>query len=99
MRPVLSLSLIVALCAGCGDTSTSKSEPAAPTAQARDAAPAQGEVKLARPEYRARATVLETTGKVVFNEKAAEKKLDVSTRIKRRKSRKIKVRAVQDYRP
>ncbi len=68
MRPVLSLSLIVALCTGCGDTSTSKSEPAAPTAQARDAAPAQGEVKLARPEYRARATVLETTGKVVFNE-------------------------------
>jgi cobalt-zinc-cadmium efflux system membrane fusion protein len=68
MRPALSLTLIAALCAGCGDTSTSKSEPAAPTAQARDAAPAQGEVELARPEYRTRATVLETTGKVVFNE-------------------------------
>jgi len=60
MRPALSLTLIAALCAGCGDTSTSKSEPAAPTAQARDVGPAQGEVQLARPEYRTRATVLET---------------------------------------
>jgi len=67
-RPVLSLTLIAALCAGCGDTSTSKSEPAAHIGQARDAEPALGEVRLAHPEYRTRATVLETTGRVVFNE-------------------------------
>lgn len=63
------LLLSVAILGGaCGDPAGSKAPPAAPTAGAGEAAPAPEEVKLAHPEYRTRATTLETTGKVVFNE-------------------------------
>ena len=68
MRLAPLLLSIVALGAACRDPAASKSTPAAPEAERRDPAPAVEEVKLARPEYRSRATTLETTGRVVFNE-------------------------------
>jgi len=60
MRLAPLLLSIVALGAACRDPAGST--PAAPAPAAAE------EVKLARPEYRVRATRLETTGKVVFNE-------------------------------
>lgn len=68
MRLAPLLLSIVVLGAACRDPAASKSTPAAPEAERRDPAPAVEEVKLARPEYRSRATTLETTGRVVFNE-------------------------------
>lgn len=69
---VLVLVLIAMLAAGCGDASTSG--PAAAKSAGDAGAPASApppapeEVTLVNPEYKTRATVLETTGKVVFDE-------------------------------
>ncbi len=68
MRLAPLLLSILALGVACRDPAASKSTPTAPEAERRDPAPAVEEVKLARPEYRSRATTLETTGRVVFNE-------------------------------
>ncbi len=65
----LFLPLIIAVCASCGDGSPKtpatpvKSEP-----QSQSPGAAEEAVKIATPEYRTRTQVLETTGKVQFNE-------------------------------
>ncbi len=61
--------LIAALCAGCGDAPSGS--PAGATraaAPARPGTPSIGDVEIVNPEYRERATTLETTGKMQFNE-------------------------------
>lgn len=68
MRLAPLLLAIVTLGAACGDPAASKAPPAEPAAKTGAGAPPTEEVKLARPEYRTRATTLETTGKVVFDE-------------------------------
>jgi len=67
--PLLLCALVSMLGAACGDRSlgeTPRATPKAPTA-APPSAPVAG-VATVTPEYRTRTTVLETTGKVQFNE-------------------------------
>src|SRR5712664_118262 len=64
---LLTLALVAALAAGCGDSSAppqAAPKPATP-APAADLAP-----KIVTPEYQSRVAVVQTTGKVQFNEDA-----------------------------
>jgi membrane fusion protein, heavy metal efflux system len=72
MRLALILAALAStLCAACGDRSIggTPAVTAKPTAEAPARPPAAG-VTLVSPEYKTRASVLETSGKVQFNEEA-----------------------------
>jgi len=65
-------ALVSLLCAACGNSSGGDTPPTAPKLAAETkppAAPAAG-ITTVNPEYRTRTTVLETSGKVQFNEEA-----------------------------
>ncbi|MDE2058177.1 MAG: efflux RND transporter periplasmic adaptor subunit [candidate division NC10 bacterium] len=65
----LPLLLVTILCAACGDgSSTSPGTPAKPAPEPKSPDAAVETVKITSPEYRTRQQVLETTGKVQFNE-------------------------------
>ncbi|HKW90278.1 MAG TPA: efflux RND transporter periplasmic adaptor subunit [Methylomirabilota bacterium] len=69
---LLALGLIALLAAGCGDRPSGAPTAAAPAtgapARAADASPPVEEVSLANPEYKTRATTLDTTGKIAFDD-------------------------------
>jgi len=69
--PLLLCALVSMLGAACGDRSVGETAPVRPRtpAPAASAAPGAG-VTIVSPEYRTRASTLETTGKVQFNEDA-----------------------------
>ena len=73
MRLSFVLSALVSLlCVACGHSSRGDTSPAAPKSAAETnppAAPAAG-ITTVSPEYRTRTTVLETSGKIQFNEEA-----------------------------
>ncbi len=65
----LTLLLITAVCNACGDSpSKSPATPAKPSPEAQSPSAAVDTVQIITPEYRTRTQVLETTGKVLFNE-------------------------------
>jgi len=65
----LTLLLIMAVCAACGDGSPkSPATSAKPAPEPRTPDAARETVKITAPEFRTRTHVLETTGKVQFNE-------------------------------
>jgi cobalt-zinc-cadmium efflux system membrane fusion protein len=64
-RPVPALVLLGLIAAGCGDRSSGGPAVAVKSVAA---AAAPGAVTIVAPEYRARQNVLQTQGKVVFNE-------------------------------
>ena len=65
----LILLLITAICAACGDgSSKSPTTSAKPAPETQSPGAGQETVKITAPEYRTRTQVLETTGKVQFNE-------------------------------
>lgn len=63
MRGTLILLLAGSLAAGCGDAKSAQPGSTAPAAKA-----SEGSVAIVQPEYRTRTVVLETSGKVQFNE-------------------------------
>jgi len=65
----LILLLTTAVCGACGDgSSKSPATSAKPVPERQSPGAAQGTVKIVAPEYRTRTQMLETTGKVQFNE-------------------------------
>lgn len=65
----LPLLLVTIFCAACGDgSSKSPGTPAKPAPEPKSPGTAVETVKISSPEYRTRQQVLETTGKVQFNE-------------------------------
>src|SRR5574337_1202054 len=65
----LPLLFVTIVCTACGDgSSKSPGTPAKPTPESKSLDAAVETVKITSPEYRTRQQVLETTGKVQFNE-------------------------------
>jgi cobalt-zinc-cadmium efflux system membrane fusion protein len=68
MRAVLLSAWISALVAACGDSSAMPPTATTSTAETPAPAAAPAVVRVVNPEYKTRASTLETTGKVQFNE-------------------------------
>jgi len=68
MRPTATFLILLTLAAGCDQTRASSPRAASPDRAAASSSESAASVKTSTPEYRIRASALETSGKVQFDE-------------------------------